>query len=149
MSGVSAPTAAEVPRHTAKVIARPKRVRARPKNTRDTPQLAPKSTIAANVPPETSEYVDHSLGTVSSAIMVGTTPTPRMEKANHECSHSHFLFSFMGSAYAAFMIAAHNTNRTAWTVFDVMTFPKYSRGLWACSVKGERFPIPVGYVQAV
>jgi hypothetical protein len=23
------------------------------------------------------------------------------------------------------MIAAHNTNRTAWTVFDVMTFPTY------------------------
>src|SRR6266571_7009702 len=119
-------------------MARPSRVSARPKNTSDTPQLAPNSTIFARVPPETAEYVDQSPGTVSNAIRVGKTATPRTEQANHECSQSHFRFSFMGSAYAAFMIAAHKTNRTAWTVFDVMIFATYSRGLWACSVKGER-----------
>jgi hypothetical protein len=34
-------------------------------------------------------------------------------------------------------------------VFDAMIFPTYSRGLWACSVKGERVAISVGYVQAL
>src|ERR1700677_1353309 len=97
-SGVRAPTAAEVPRQTAKVMARPNRVRARPKNTRDTPQQAPNKTIFANVPLETSVYVDQSPGTVSKAIRVGTTATPRTENANHECSQSHFRFSFMGRA---------------------------------------------------
>ena len=79
--------------------------------------------MAAKVPVETATYVDHSLGTVSIAIKVGTTATPRMEKANHECSHCHFLFSFMGSAYAAFMMAAHKTSRIAWKMFDVIPFP--------------------------
>src|ERR1700722_11441851 len=97
-SGVRAPIAAEVLRQTAKVMAKPNRVRARPKNTRDTPQQAPNKTILANVPAETSVYVDQSSGTLSRAITVGTTATPRIENANHECSQSHFRFSFMGRA---------------------------------------------------
>jgi hypothetical protein len=119
---VSAPTAADVPRHTAKVIASPSRVKASPKKTSETPQLAPKNTMAANVPQEIVEYVDHNWGTVSSAITVGTTATPKTEKANQECSHCHFLFNFMGSAYAAFMIEAHKTNKIAWTVSDPIDF---------------------------
>src|ERR1039457_4935460 len=122
-------------------MARPKRVRARPKNTRDTPQLAPNSTILSNVPVETSAYVDQSPGTVSSAMMVGTTATPRIEKANQECSHSHFLFSFMGSAYAAFMIAAHNTNRTAWIV-EVFIFLRGREVFVPCSQKMTVFRYP-------
>src|ERR1700722_411468 len=104
-------------------MASPRRVNASPKKTNDTPQLAPNNTIRAIVHPETVAYVDHRPGTVNSAITVGTTATPMMEKANQECSHSHFLFSFMGRAYAAFMIAAHKTNRIAWTVCEVMMFP--------------------------
>src|ERR1700722_2820942 len=96
MSGGNAPTAAEVPRHTAKVMAKPNRVRASPKKTSDMPQLAPNNTMAANVPAETAAYVDQSCGTVSRAITVGTTATPNTEKANQECSHCHFLFNFMG-----------------------------------------------------
>ena len=69
--------------------------------------------MASKVPRETDAYVDQRLGTVSNAMIVGTTATPMMEKASHECSQSHFLFNFMGRAYAAFMMAAHKTNRIA------------------------------------
>jgi hypothetical protein len=78
--------------------------------------------MASKVPRETDEYVDQRLGTVSKAMIVGTTATPMMEKANHDCSHSHFLFSFIGSAYEAFIIAANKTNRIAWTICDGMVF---------------------------
>ena len=80
INGVSAPTAADVPRHTANVMARPSRVSARPKNTRDTPQLAPNSTIFAKVPPETAAYVDQSAGTVSNAITWGLRPRPERKR---------------------------------------------------------------------
>src|SRR5579862_2375277 len=56
-------------------------------------------------------------------MIVGTTATPKMEKANQVCSHAHFRLSFMGRAYAAFMIAAHRTNTIAWTVCEVIIFP--------------------------